>query len=166
MHASCVALVPQAVDRDIRAGDMSDYAALGQDDALRGVLLKGPSGSGKSSLALELISRGGALVADDRVEITRRDGRLWARPPETISGLIEARGLGVLRAKYVAEVQLHVIVDMATLETERLPGHLIEQILGISLARINRVDSPFFAAALIQYVKGGAVNPDDGLSSL
>ena len=136
LHASCVALEE------------------------RGLLLCGPSGSGKSALALELMARGAALVADDRVGIRVRQARLWARAPAAISGLIEARGVGLLRAVPVAEVQLCVIVDMSVLETERLPRHVEEDLLGVVLPKLNRVDSPYFPAALIQYLKGGAIDPD------
>ncbi|NIZ15294.1 HPr kinase/phosphorylase [Phaeobacter sp. HF9A] len=128
----------------------------------RGVLILGPSGSGKSALALELMARGAQLVADDRTEIWREQDQLWARAPEAIAGLIEARGVGLLRAKAVAQVQLHVIVDLAQLETERLPRHVTQQILGLSLPRLNRVEAGFFPAALIQYLKGGALDPDAG----
>ncbi|TNJ41173.1 HPr kinase/phosphorylase [Phaeobacter sp. B1627] len=126
----------------------------------RGILLCGPSGSGKSALALELMARGARLVADDRTEVRARRQSLWAQAPAAISGLIEARGVGLLRAVPVAEVQLCVIVDMQVVETERLPRHLDEDLLGIVLPKLNRVDSPYFPAALIQYLKGGAIDPD------
>jgi len=126
----------------------------------RGVLVCGASGSGKSALALELMARGAVLVADDRTEIHRAGAVLRARAPRTISGLIEARGVGLLRAAVVAEVQLHVIVDMSELETERLPRHVEQQILGISLPRLKRAEASHFPAALIQYLKGGAIDPD------
>ena len=126
----------------------------------RGVLICGPSGSGKSTLALELMARGAELVADDRTEVHREEGRLMARCPAAIQGLIEARGVGILRATAVSAVQLHVIVDMSLLETERLPGHLSSQMLGIDLPVLKRVDGPHFPAALIQYLKGGVLDPD------
>lgn len=126
----------------------------------RGVLICGPSGSGKSTLALELMARGATLVADDRTELRREGDRLIARCPPAIRGLIEARGVGLLRAEVVAEVQLHVIVDMSQLESERLPGHLYQQMLGIDLPQLNRVEGAHFPAALIQYMKGGALDPD------
>ena len=126
----------------------------------RGVLICGASGSGKSALALELMARGAALVADDRTELRRDGATLLAKAPEPISGLIEARGVGVLCADVVAEVQLHVIVDMSQLETDRLPRHVEQQVLGVSLPRLKRAEGNHFAAALIQYLKGGAIDPD------
>lgn len=136
LHASCVAL----------------------DE--RGVLLCGPSGSGKSALALELMARGAILVADDKTEVFRDGAVLRARAPETISGLIEARGVGLLRAETLAQVRLCVVVDLGQLETDRLPRHLKEEVLGISLPKVNRIDGAHFPAALIQYVKGGALDPE------
>ena len=62
-----------------------------------GVLLRGPPGSGKSDLALRLISDGARLVADDRAELTVDSGQITVSPPSEIAGLIEVRGLGVLR---------------------------------------------------------------------
>jgi len=62
----------------------------------RGVLIEGPSGSGKSSLALALIDRGAHLVGDDGVCLSVRDGRLWAAPPPRIAGLLEVRNIGLV----------------------------------------------------------------------
>jgi len=70
-----------------------------------GVLLLGPSGAGKSNLLLRLLDRGFTLVADDQVEI---DG-LRASAPPNLAGLIEVRGLGILRLPYVD----HAIVRLA-----------------------------------------------------
>ncbi len=63
----------------------------------RAVLIEGPPGSGKSSLALALIDRGAVLVGDDGVALAVREGRLWAAPPPNTAGLIELRNVGLLR---------------------------------------------------------------------
>ena len=87
-----------------------------------GLLLRGPSGSGKSDLALRLIETGAALVADDQVELTRAGDELRATAPLSIAGLIEARGLGILRLPRVAETALRLVCDLVPrAQVERLP---------------------------------------------
>lgn len=85
-----------------------------------GVLIEGPSGSGKSDLTLRLLECGFALVADDRVEIDAG----WASPPAALAGLLEVRGLGILRLGYTAPVRLALCVALdisAPSSAERLP---------------------------------------------
>ena len=87
-----------------------------------GVLIRGPSGSGKSDLALRLIDGGAALVADDRVELRCEGDRLIASAPVAIAGMIEIRGLGVIRMDAVARSRLVLVVDLVAPETiERIP---------------------------------------------
>ncbi len=81
-----------------------------------GVLLLGPSGSGKSDLALRLIDRGFVLVADDRVEIAAG----IARPPPELAGLIEIRGLGIARLSHAPDARLALVVELGA--AERLPA--------------------------------------------
>lgn len=71
--------------------------AIGGPSGLRGVLIEGPPGSGKSSLALALIDRGAQLVGDDGVMLEPRGGRLWASPPASIEGLLEIRNVGLVQ---------------------------------------------------------------------
>lgn len=80
-----------------------------------GVLIRGASGSGKSTLLLELLaadSRGAWLVADDRVILEAVNGRLLAQVPADIAGLIEIRGIGIVRRPYVARVVVRLVVDL------------------------------------------------------
>ncbi|HEY6431631.1 MAG TPA: HPr kinase/phosphatase C-terminal domain-containing protein [Acetobacteraceae bacterium] len=74
-----------------------------------GVLLLGPPGSGKSDLALRLISRGFLLVGDDQVTIQRDT----VRPAAALAGLLEVRGLGIVRMPFAAEAKLVLMVDLA-----------------------------------------------------
>ena len=60
------------------------------------VLIRGAPGSGKSSLALALIDRGGELVGDDGVTLERREGRVWAAPPPVTAGKLEIRNVGLV----------------------------------------------------------------------
>ena len=86
--------------------------AIGGPGGSRGVLIEGPPGCGKSSLALALIDRGAVLVGDDGVLLERRDGRLWALPPPRIAGLLEVRNVGLVRLGAVsAPVALVVRLD-------------------------------------------------------
>ncbi len=85
-------------------------------------MLLGPSGSGKSDLALRLIDRGAVLISDDQVEIALEAGRLTASPPPPIAGLIEARGIGLLRLPYLTKAPLVLAVELvARALVERLP---------------------------------------------
>lgn len=87
-----------------------------------GVLLRGPSGSGKSDLALRLIEGGARLVADDRTDLIVEEGRLMARSPATIAGRMEVRGLGIIDVPCRASVTVALVVDLVTPDSvERLP---------------------------------------------
>ncbi|HYI71910.1 MAG TPA: aldolase, partial [Skermanella sp.] len=87
------------------------------------VLLRGPSGSGKSDLALRLIDGGAKLVADDQVELALdAAGRVMARAPATLSGLLEVRGIGILRMNAVRTAPVGLVADLTSEDqVERLP---------------------------------------------
>jgi HPr kinase/phosphorylase len=94
------------------------------------VLLLGPAGAGKSDLALRLLSRGFELVADDQVEIT--DG--IARAPPALAGLLEVRGLGIMRLPHASEAQLALAVELR--RGERLPVLLRHPTLDLPLVHV------------------------------
>jgi HPr kinase/phosphorylase len=94
----------------------------------RAALIRGPSGAGKSRLALDLIQAAHAgslpfarLVADDRVHLEAAHGRLLARPAETLAGLLEVRGAGILRLAHEPCAVVGFVVDLAAEDAERLP---------------------------------------------
>jgi HPr kinase/phosphorylase len=101
-----------------------------------GVLLIGPPGAGKSDLVLRLLARGFDLVADDRVEIA--DG--MARPAPALAGLLEVRGLGIVRLTHVVEARLALVVELdngAQSAAPRLPTPAQHDGLCLPLIRLD-----------------------------
>jgi serine kinase of HPr protein (carbohydrate metabolism regulator) len=113
LHATCVALAGQ------------------------GVLLRGPPGAGKSDLALRLIDGGAVLVADDQVICRPEGGALYASPPPAIAGLIEIRGVGLMRLDHFPRAALLLVADLvAPDQVERLPQPASCTIEGAEVPRI------------------------------
>lgn len=113
LHASCVALDGRAV------------------------LISGPSGSGKSDLALRLLDRGFILVSDDRTIIRKAGGKLIASVPEAIKGKLEVRGIGIVDVDQLQDAPIALMVELTT-EIPRLPDDSRErQILGIGVPLIS-----------------------------
>jgi serine kinase of HPr protein (carbohydrate metabolism regulator) len=99
-----------------------------------GVLLRGPSGSGKSDLALRLIDGGAALVADDQTALSRKGEEILASAPPQIVGRMEVRGLGVIRLSAVSDIPVRIVVDIVPAdEVERLPKPAETMLLGVAL---------------------------------
>lgn len=121
----------------------------------RGLLIKGPSGSGKSALALQLMAFGAMLVADDRVVVKVRNGEVFASAPPTLKGLIEARGIGLLNADAASESVVVGVVDLAHLEEKRLPEHSKVTIDGYDIPLFYAVNEPRLTASLLQFLKAG-----------
>ncbi|MFA5581772.1 MAG: HPr kinase/phosphatase C-terminal domain-containing protein [Paracoccaceae bacterium] len=119
-----------------------------------GLLILGPSGAGKSGLALQLMAFGAALVADDRTLLRRAGADIIADAPPQIAGRIEARGIGILNATPYGPVRLRAIVDLAQPEGERLPPLRTMALLDKEIPLIYKGEGPYFAAALMQYLKG------------
>jgi HPr kinase/phosphorylase len=116
--------------------------ALGGD----GILLRGPSGSGKSDLALRLIDEGGWLVADDQTELRLSGGDISLSAPATIGGRMEVRGIGILRVPSVAAAPLRLVVDLVPSDAiERLPEPATCEYLGCGFPLIQL--APFETSA-------------------
>jgi hypothetical protein len=125
IHASCIVL------------DRAGVAFGAPEDA--GVLLLGPSGAGKSDLALRLIGAGAVLVSDDRTDLSIHDGRLVARAPSRLAGLIEVRNLGILALPHRSAARVTLAVDLTPHKPlSRLPDRTSWTPPGLSLAASRR----------------------------
>jgi len=127
-----------------------------------GILIRGPSGSGKSRLAFDLILAGRAgqipktvLVGDDRVLLSAAGGTVTVRPAAELEGLIEIRGLGIRRCDFVAQVEVRLVVDLEARDSARMPEQdaLFIVIEGTKIPRVpvgtGLVALPLVAAALL-----------------
>jgi HPr kinase/phosphorylase len=142
MHASCVAVSGRAV------------------------LITGASGSGKSSLALHLMALGADLVADDQTELTEQtdqtdqtdltksEGRITARCPAPLRGLIEARGVGLLRVTPCDSAEIVLVADLDHPEPDRLPPRRKVTLLGCQIDLVLGRGNDHLAAAIHCCLKG------------
>jgi serine kinase of HPr protein (carbohydrate metabolism regulator) len=98
----------------------------------RAVLIEGPSGTGKSDLALRLMDRGAILVSDDYTIVRRTGDRLIASPPPTIAGRIEVRGLGIVATPHLPAAPVALLVRLDD-RIERMPEAAGQTIAGIAV---------------------------------
>lgn len=115
------------------------------------MLLRGPSGSGKSDLALRLVEAGAELVADDQTELVAENGRLLASPPDTIAGLLEVRGVGIVPMAFRRRVPVALVVDLVAREAvPRLPDPATVGYDGVELPLIALDPMAASAAAKVR----------------
>jgi HPr kinase/phosphorylase len=143
----------------------------------RAVLIRGPSGSGKSRLAFDLVLAGRAgqipktlLIGDDRVHLEIMQGELVVRPARELAGLIEIRGLGIRRCDFAGQGIVALVVDLAAADAERLPAAdaLMATISGAILPRIPVGSGfqplPMVVAALTTADAAAPTRPSDDCS--
>ena len=128
-----------------------------------GVLFRGPTGSGKSDLALRLIDGGARLIADDYTELSSESAILMARAPETIKDFLEVRGIGILKIGGVLQAELGVVIDLVTADqVERRPEDERVELLGIHvpLFRLAPLEAsgPAKVRLIVRQIKGGIIN--------
>lgn len=123
--------------------------ALRADGSWRGILLRGPSGAGKSDLALRLVEAGGRLVADDQTALAPQGRGLVATAPGSLAGLLEVRGVGIVklgRTRLLARARIALLVDLVPPDRiERLPDPARETLFGVDLPVLAL--APFEASA-------------------
>jgi serine kinase of HPr protein (carbohydrate metabolism regulator) len=131
----------------------------------RAVIIRGPSGSGKSRLALALLAAAKSgllpyakLVADDRIRISAAHERLVVSAPETISGMIEVHGLGIRAADCEPMALAGWVIDLAAKDAARMSELSSAEILGVTIPRLaagaGQDPLPILLAALTTAPKG------------
>jgi serine kinase of HPr protein (carbohydrate metabolism regulator) len=100
-------------------------------------MISGPSGYGKSDLALRLLDRGFVLVSDDQTLVRRQEERLIASAPANIAGKLEIRGIGIVEMDHVDDIPAALLVELSS-DIQRSPDDGRERpILGVPLPLIS-----------------------------
>ncbi len=114
-------------------------------------MLRGPSGSGKSDLAIRLIHDGAQLVADDQTVLFSEHGRLMAQPPAEIAGKMEIRGVGVVKMGPPTVAPVTLIIDMVEPhDVPRMPEFESIELIGHAVPRIYLSPFEMSAAAKVK----------------
>ena len=103
----------------------------------KGVLILGPSGIGKSDLALRAVQQGCVLVADDYTWLWPSGDHIYAGAPETIEGKIEVRGIGIASEPSRKMTRVHLAALAQTDPVERMPEHEVTPFLGVNVPTIR-----------------------------
>jgi serine kinase of HPr protein (carbohydrate metabolism regulator) len=128
-----------------------------------GVLIRGPSGSGKSDLALRLIDAGALLVADDQTELWLTERSVMMRAPLSIAGHLEVRGVGIARVPSLAQAPLRLVLDLVPPEcVDRLPEWTSCEILGRTVHRLALAPFEASAVAKVRLALRGLVSSEPG----
>lgn len=116
-----------------------------------GVVLRGPSGSGKSDLAIRMIHDGAQIIADDQTILYVEHGRLMAQSPTEIAGKMEVRGVGILKMGPPAVAPVAIVIDMVDIQdVPRIPDFEPIELVGHSVPRIYLSPMEMSAAAKVR----------------
>ena len=121
-----------------------------------GVLIIGHSGSGKSSLAINLLALGSKLVADDQCELVRKNNGCRVSKPVSLPKGIEMRGVGLVSVPMVNETNLDWVVNMDEAEKERMPPPRFTEIGGIRVPTVFGKDMDDLASRIYVLVNNGS----------
>ena len=102
-----------------------------------------------------MLALGCTLVGDDQVQLRSIGEGLWASAAPNLKGLIEARGLGILKADTKAGAWVRLAVDLDRASDARLPERLVQRFCGVDIDLVHKSERTHFAAAILQYMKGG-----------
>lgn len=117
----------------------------------RGVILRGPSGSGKSDLALRLINEDALLVADDQTVLFIEGGRLMAQAPKEIAGKMEVRGVGIVQLGPPVIVPVFLLIDMTdAADVPRMADFAPVELVGQKIPRIHLTPFEMSASAKVK----------------
>ncbi|MEM7745549.1 MAG: serine kinase [Pseudomonadota bacterium] len=126
----------------------------------QGCLIFGAPGAGKSTLAIEMMALGATLVADDRVDLIRRGDTVWMAAPQSLAGVVEARGIGLLAVDAATEAPVSLIVDLDKTQPQRLPEKRTCDLLGLAHPVIFGQGASGLAAKLVLALGGTILDPD------
>lgn len=122
----------------------------------RGLLITGATGAGKSTLALALIGLGATLISDDQTQlVATAEGITLTCPAPSLKGVIEARGVGLIRTDAHDSAPLSLVVDLDQQETGRLPPQRHVSVLGRTIDLVYGSPSPTFPVALMLHLRHG-----------
>lgn len=137
----------------MNSGDVLVHATA-VEGAGQCILFTGPSGAGKSDLALRLIGWPPSglglppftLISDDQVLLARHDDRVMARPPATIAGRMEVRGLGLIAIPHTPSAEVRLVIELTAAEAiERMPDPETVSLAGVLIPAVRLY--PFEASA-------------------
>ncbi|SHI83870.1 HPr kinase/phosphorylase [Wenxinia saemankumensis] len=121
----------------------------------RALLIRGPSGSGKSALAFQLMALGAGLIADDLVILTAGPTGPVAACPPAGAGRIEARGIGILAAPAHPPCTVALVFDRGHRERERMPPRRSTALLGFPVPLVHDPGTGDVASVLYHYLRFG-----------